>query len=113
MLAFLDLYPLAPGHTLVIPKRHAELTTDMTAAGMAAVGKVLPQVAKGVVAATVADGFNLLQANGKSAGQEIFHVHLHVIPRQRADGSGFRFGSRLAAPPTRAALDAIAAKLRT
>ena len=91
VLAFLDLYPLAPGHTLVIPKSHTERTTDMTAAGMAAVGRVLPQVAKGVVAATGAEGFNILQANGACAGQVIFHVHVHVIPRAPDDGLGFRW----------------------
>jgi histidine triad (HIT) family protein len=89
--AFLDIAPLSPGHTLVIPKDHHLLLTDMPAETMAAVGAVLPRVARAVVAATSADGFNLLQANGECAGQEVPHAHLHIIPRRAADGLGFRW----------------------
>lgn len=93
VLAFLDLHPLAQGHTLVIPKKHAAQVTDMTAADMAAIGKVLPQVAKGVLAATGAEGLNLLQMNGKAGGQEIFHLHVHLVPRAAGDGLGYRWNS--------------------
>lgn len=92
-LAFLDIGPLQPGHTLLVPKDHHERITDMPAATMAALGAVLPRVARAVMAATGAEGLNLLQANGECAGQVVPHVHLHVIPRGSTDGLGFRWRS--------------------
>ena len=91
VLAFLDLYPLATGHTLVIPKAHSEFLTDTGDDDMAAVGRVLPRIARAVMRATGAPGFNLFQANGEAGGQEIPHVHVHIVPRTLEDGLGFRW----------------------
>ena len=90
-LAFLDLFPLAPGHTLLIPRDHHELLTDMPDETMAALGRVLPRLARAVVAATGAAGFNVFQTNGACSGQVVPHVHYHVIPRADGDGLGFRW----------------------
>lgn len=90
-VAFLDLFPLAPGHTLLIPRDHHELLTDMPDETMAALGRVLPRLARAVVAATGAEGFNIFQTNGACSGQVVPHVHVHVIPRAPEDGLGFRW----------------------
>jgi len=91
VLAFLDIGPLQPGHTLVIPKAHYVRLTDMPADAMAALGSVLPQVARAVMQVTQAEGFNVFQTNGACAGQVVGHVHFHVIPRRPDDGLGFRW----------------------
>lgn len=90
-IAFLDLFPLAPGHSLLIPRDHHELLVDMPDETMAALGRVLPRLARAVKAATGAEGFNVFQTNGKVSGQEVPHVHFHVIPRDAGDGLGFRW----------------------
>lgn len=86
VLAFLDIAPFNPGHTLVIPKHHhVSLTTVPAAlAGhlFAAAGRIAPVVMRAVDA----DGFNLLLSNGSCAGQVVPHVHLHIIPRHPDDG---------------------------
>ncbi|MFV1959762.1 MAG: HIT family protein [Planctomycetota bacterium] len=91
VLAFLDIGPLQPGHTLVIPKAHHERLTDMPPEAMAALGSVLPVVARAVMEVTQAEGFNVFQTNGACAGQVVGHVHFHVIPRRSDDGLGFRW----------------------
>ncbi len=91
VLAFLDISPLQPGHTLVIPKDHHAQLADMPADTMADLGRVLPRIAKGVAEASGVDAYNILQSNGKVAGQEVFHVHFHVVPRRPGDELGFRW----------------------
>lgn len=90
-IAFMDLFPLAPGHTLLIPRDHHEFLTDMPDETMAAVGRVLPRLARAVMKATGAEGFNVYQTNGECAGQQVPHVHYHVIPRAADDGIGYRW----------------------
>ena len=94
-LGFLDNYPLNPGHTLVIPKRHYETMREMP---LSEVGDVFVSVAKimrGVFKATNADGINIGQSNGVAASQEVFHMHVHVIPRHTGDSpAGFTFPER-------------------
>ena len=80
-LAFLDIHPLNPGHTLVIPKKHF---TNMLEMPPAEAGRVFVSVAKvmrGVETASKADGISIGQSNGKAASQEVFHMHVHIIPR--------------------------------
>ncbi len=84
-LAFLDIHPIQPGHTLVIPKAHHALlaeTPDETLAHLAVTAK---RVAAAVLRATGADGFNFSTNNGASAGQDVFHTHFHIIPRKSGD----------------------------
>ena len=88
-LAFMDIAPIQPGHTLLIPKRHFERLTDLPEDVAADLTRFLPKLARAVAAATAADGFNVMQTNGACAGQSVFHVHFHVIPRH--DGDGYRF----------------------
>jgi histidine triad (HIT) family protein len=90
-LGFLDAAPLAPGHCLVIPKQHFEAFADMPAAVAGAMLGHLPALGRAVLAATGAGGFNVLINNGQPAGQEVMHVHAHIIPRRSGDELGYRW----------------------
>lgn len=81
VLAFLDVGPISRGHTLVIPKAHADRLDALEPEDGAAMGRALPTVGAAVMRATGAEDFNVLQNNGEKAGQAVFHVHFHVIPR--------------------------------
>lgn len=91
VLAFLDVNPLSRGHTLVIPKEPAETLDQLSDDAAAAIGRVLPRIARAVLAATGARAFNVLQNNGADAHQAVVHVHFHVIPRFD-DGTGLGIG---------------------
>lgn len=88
VLAFLDINPIARGHTLVIPKERAAYLHELSDESSAAVGRVLPRVCRAVLAATGANQYNVLENNGASAHQAVFHVHFHVIPRVGEEGLG-------------------------
>ena len=87
VLAFLDVGPLSRGHTLVIPKRAAATLDQLDDDSAAAIGRVLPRIARAVMAATGTRDFNVLQNNGAAAHQAVFHVHFHIIPKA-TDGAG-------------------------
>lgn len=87
VLAFLDINPLSQGHTLVIPKEAAVTLDQLSDDASAAIGRVLPRIARAVLKATGAKAFNVLQNNGASAHQAVFHVHFHIIPKF-SDGTG-------------------------
>ena len=85
-LAFLDLGPVRPGHTLLVPKTHYATLLDMPDELGSALVAGLKKVGRAVMAATGATGFHVLQNNFPSAGQSVFHVHWHIIPRTDGDG---------------------------
>jgi histidine triad (HIT) family protein len=87
VLAFLDVNPLSRGHTLVIPKDPVETLDQLSDEAAAAIGRVLPRIARAVLAATGATAFNVLQNNGALAHQAVRHVHFHIIPKHD-DGTG-------------------------
>ncbi|MEW6360114.1 MAG: HIT family protein [Planctomycetota bacterium] len=89
VLAFVDIGPIRPGHALLIPKKHYERTVDMPGEEVARLMAHLPKLAKAIVQATGADGYNVLQMNGACAGQVVPHVHFHIIPRHNGDGVKF------------------------
>lgn len=91
VLAFLDVNPLSPGHTLVIPKEAKATLDQLSDESSAAIGRVLPRIARAVLAATGATEFNVLQNNGPGAHQAVFHVHFHIIPKT-AEGQGLGVG---------------------
>ena len=95
VIAFLDLFPVNEGHTLVIPKTHATYLKDMDADIGMRVFAAAQRLAQAVQDSGVrCEGVNLLLADRAAAGQEVFHVHLHVLPRYEGDPFGLRFGSR-------------------
>lgn len=81
VIAILDIGPLSEGHTLVIPKEPAETLDQLGDDQAAAVGRVLPRIARAIMKVTGAQSYNILQNNGKDAGQAVPHVHFHIIPR--------------------------------
>jgi histidine triad (HIT) family protein len=91
VFAFLDINPLSPGHTLVIPREPAETLDRLSDAAAAALGRALPRICRAVLAATGAAAYNVLQNNGPTAHQAVFHVHFHIIPKL-ADGAGLGIG---------------------
>lgn len=91
VLAFLDINPLCPGHTLVIPVEPAETLDQLSDESAAAIGRVLPRIARAVLRATGAKDYNVLQNNGAAAHQAVFHVHFHIIPKFE-DGRGLGVG---------------------
>lgn len=80
-IAFLDIHPLNPGHTLVIPKKHYVNMLEMPSHEAGRVFASVARVMKGVEKASMADGISVGQSNGKAASQEVFHMHVHIIPR--------------------------------
>jgi histidine triad (HIT) family protein len=80
-LAFMDVMPQSPGHTLVIPKTPTENLFDLDIAAGSAVLSTAKLVARAIKEAFRADGIMLNQFNGTAAGQTVFHFHLHIVPR--------------------------------
>jgi len=91
-LAFMDVMPQADGHTLVIPKEPAENLFDLSPEGAAALMATTQKVAKAVKKGMNAPGIMLALLNGAPAGQSVFHVHFHIIPRSA--GVDFRLHAR-------------------
>ena len=110
VIAFLDIRPLNTGHLLVIPRAHAAYLADLDPA----LGGHMFAVAQRMAAALrrsglPCDGVNLFLADGEAAFQEVFHVHLHVVPRTAGDG--FRLQAKWRSP-SRAELESVAARVR-
>jgi len=81
VVAFLDIRPLNMGHTLVIPKAHYVDIFETPETELSNVHKVSKRISIAVKKATHADGISIIQQNGKAAGQDICHTHVHVVPR--------------------------------
>jgi len=90
-IAFLDINPIAPGHTLLVPRDHHADLLDTPHATLGALMAAAPKVAQAVLAATGGEGFNFFQFNGRCSGQEVFHIHFHIIPRRPGDGVSYQW----------------------
>jgi diadenosine tetraphosphate (Ap4A) HIT family hydrolase len=111
VLAFCDIQPVHPGHLLVIPRAHAGDLAELpeeTGRSMWSLGQRLAGAVR--ASGLPCDGVNLFLADGAAAGQEVWHTHLHVIPRIARDGM-LRISANWSLPP-RAALDETAARVR-
>ncbi len=86
VFAFMDINPLAQGHMLVIPKKHAENILDISEDDLAAVMNAVKRCAKAAKAGLKAEGITILQLNGKASDQVVPHLHVHIIPRWKDDG---------------------------
>lgn len=93
-LAFLDVNPLSRGHILVIPREPAATLDQLSADSAAALGRVLPRIARAMMIATGATAYNVLQNNGAAAHQAVFHVHFHIIPIDGDDGLGIEWHAK-------------------
>ncbi|WP_435063564.1 HIT family protein [Halobaculum sp. EA56] len=87
-LAFLDANPMAPGHTLVIPKAHRERLADLSTEESRAVFDLVHDLAPRIAEAVDADAHTIGVNDGPEAGQEVPHAHVHVMPRFEGDGGG-------------------------
>ena len=96
-LAFMDLMPQSPGHTLIIPREPAENIFELSAESLAVLIATTQRVARAVKAAFEPAGVMILQLNGADAGQTVFHIHFHVIPRY--PGEGLTLHARSVAAP--------------
>ena len=81
VLSFMDIFPQSKGHTLVIPKEAARNLLEISDAGAAEAIKRVKKVAKAVETALKPDGVTIAQFNGAPAGQTVYHIHFHIIPR--------------------------------
>jgi len=110
IVAFMDIRPATPGHLLVIPRRHATGLIDLDPRDGARLFQAAQRLAGTLRRSELpCEGVNLFLADGMAAGQEVFHVHLHVVPR--TPGDGVRLHASWHFPP-RAELDQHAAMLR-
>lgn len=110
---FPPIEPVNPGHCLVIPKVHAPYLQDVDEASIAKVVVCAKKVAKAVYDSGFrCEGVNLFLADGVAASQEVFHIHLHVIPRFEGDGFAIRHVEGSLQKMTRAQMDDVAAKIK-
>ena len=110
VLAFADLRPATTGHLLVVPKRHAPDLAALDPEDGARMFQVAQRLAAALRRSALdPEGVNLFLADGEVAGQEVFHAHLHVLPRHAGDGFGVRADF---ASPSRAELDRVAGLVR-
>ncbi len=111
--AFMDIQAVTPGHVLVVPIQPAVSLAELDEVAAAHLFVVAQRVAVALRASGLrCEGVNLFLADGAAAGQDVFHVHLHVFPRYAGDGFGLRLPPRYHHPPSRAALDEAAAQIR-
>jgi histidine triad (HIT) family protein len=90
-VAFMDIQPVVPGHLLVVPRAHSTYLADLDPEDGAAVFRTGQRAAAALRESSLrCEGVNLFLADGEAAGQDVFHVHLHVIPRHAGDGFGLR-----------------------
>jgi histidine triad (HIT) family protein len=86
VLAFLDIAPISPGHTLIIPVEHYETLWDLPEDIAMTLTRAIRKISKAVMTATKADGLNIGMNNLRAAGQLVPHAHFHLIPRFAGDG---------------------------
>jgi histidine triad (HIT) family protein len=108
-LAFMDLGQVNPGHVLVTLKTHVENVFNLEPEQAAVLGVASARVARAIRDAFAPQGLSVYQANGKAAGQTVFHYHVHLVPRH--DGDGMALSWPVKNPP-REQLEAHAAKIR-
>jgi histidine triad (HIT) family protein len=108
-LAFMDLGQVNPGHVLVTLKTHVENVFNLEAEQASALGVASARVARAIRDAFQPQGLSVYQANGKAAGQTVFHYHVHLVPRHGGDGMALSWPVK---NPPREQLEAYAAKIR-
>jgi histidine triad (HIT) family protein len=111
VVAFLDIQPVNPGHVLVVPRKHYESLQDIPHVLAIHLFEVATELAPVVKQVADADGLNIVVNSGAAAGQDVFHYHVHVIPRRAKDGFGIPLPFAGSAMPDRTVLDATAARI--
>jgi histidine triad (HIT) family protein len=111
VVAFMDIQPVNAGHVLVVPREHFESLEDIPHALVTHLVDVAMQLAPVVKHVGGADGMNIVVNSGAAAGQDVFHFHVHVIPRSQDDGFGIPLPFAGSSMPDRTVLDANAARI--
>lgn len=113
VLAFLDIQPINKGHVLIIPKQHGALISEIDDNILCSMIKLAKKIGQALRDSELKPaGVNLFLADGKAAGQEVPHVHLHIIPRFDQDGFGLVFPESHKNKPPKEELEAISEKIR-
>jgi histidine triad (HIT) family protein len=113
VVAFMDIRPVNPGHLLVVPRVHASGLAGLDATTGGHLFQVGMKLAGALQRSGVrCEGVDLFLADGEAAGQEIMHVHLHLLPRYHGDGFGLHFGPDYHKRPGRSQLEETAARIR-
>ncbi|HEX6966024.1 MAG TPA: HIT family protein [Gemmatimonadaceae bacterium] len=110
-LAFMDIQPVNNGHTLVVPREHFESFNDLPADIAAHLFEVAMQLAPVIRKVSGAEGMNLVVSSGEAAGQDVYHFHVHLIPRRAGDGFDVQLPFGGSEMPDRTVLDAMAAQI--
>jgi len=90
----MDKYPINPGHALLMPTKHYETLLEMPPTEVGKLYSLVPRIARAIISAVKADGFNVGQNNGIAANQIVPHVHIHVVPRFNDDSPDGKWPSR-------------------
>ena len=112
-VAFMDIKPINPGHVVVVPTEHGAGLSDVSEESAAQMMRVSRKVAAALQASGVrCEGVNLFLSDGRAAFQDIFHVHMHVIPRWQGDGFGLRYSDQYHLKSPREALNQTAERIK-
>jgi len=113
VMATMDIQPINLGHVLIIPEIHAAQLSELDEETGAHMFKIAMQIAEAIRRSDIkCEGINLFLADGEAAFQDVFHVHLHIIPRFRGDGFQIKVGPHHGLKTDRETLDKIAEKIR-
>ena len=108
-LAFMDIGQVNPGHVLVAVKQHAANVFELEEAQAEAIARAIVRISRALKKAFEPEGLSVYQANGKAAGQTVFHYHVHLLPRHAGDGMELVWPVK---NPPREKLEEYAAKIR-
>ncbi len=108
-LAFMDIGQVNPGHVLVAVKRHAATVFELEETQAEAIARAVVKISRALQKAFEPEGLSVYQANGKAAGQTVFHYHVHLLPRHAGDGMELVWPVK---NPPREKLEDYAAKIR-
>jgi histidine triad (HIT) family protein len=110
---FMDIRPINAGHMLIVPNEHASYLSDLNPETGAQMFRIAQKMTASLRRSALrCEGVNLFLADGEAALQDVFHVHLHVIPRFKGDGFGLTFADTYYARPSRTELESAAEKIK-
>jgi histidine triad (HIT) family protein len=113
VIAFMDIQPVNPGHILVVPKIHKEFIAELDETLTFRLFNVGAKINRAIRKSEIqSEGINYFLADGEAAGQEVFHTHLHIIPRFHNDGFGLNFPQNYSKLPKREVLDEICGNIK-
>ncbi|HJR65085.1 MAG TPA: HIT family protein [Gemmatimonadaceae bacterium] len=110
-IAFMDIQPVNAGHVLVVSRQHFESFLDLPKSLGTHLFEVAMELAPAIRKVSGADGMNVIVSSGAAAGQDVYHFHIHLIPRRQGDGFDVRLPFAEADAPDRTVLDMTAARI--